>query len=59
MRVCDVCKKILKRDDNWWSTSFSPNSNISAKTGYYYELCANHKNQIIEFIELKIEEATK
>ncbi|KKL97201.1 hypothetical protein LCGC14_1836910, partial [marine sediment metagenome] len=29
MRVCDVCKKILKRDDNWWSTSFSPNSNIS------------------------------
>ncbi|KKK93755.1 hypothetical protein LCGC14_2689700 [marine sediment metagenome] len=57
MRVCNVCRKQLEREGNWWSLNFS--SNASREYGSYYELCADHKNQIHELIELKIEEAKK
>ena len=57
MRVCDVCKEQLERNDNWWSISITANGPNGH--GEYFELCANHKSQIHEFIKLKIEEAGK
>ena len=57
MRVCDVCKQRLTRDDPWWSMSFSCN-NASGRNKYY-ELCPDHKSQMHELLKLKIEEAQK
>ena len=57
MRVCDICQKQLKKDDDWWVLDFSSNS--SREMRHYYELCSDHKSQIYEFVKLKIEEARK
>ncbi len=57
MRVCDICRKQLGKDDNWWTLNFT--SNLSTGRGHYYELCADHKNQILAFTKFRIEEAGK
>ncbi|KKK93756.1 hypothetical protein LCGC14_2689710 [marine sediment metagenome] len=57
MRVCDICIEPLPRDSNWWSVGIAANN--PDDHGKYFELCANHKNQVHEFIKLKIEEAKK
>ena len=57
MRVCDICRKQLGKDDNWWILNFA--SNLSKERSHYYELCADHKNQILAFTKFKIEEAGK
>lgn len=58
MRVCDICRKTLGRDDDWWS--INSYCNEPHQGGEYYELCPEHKNQIIGYIKLKIqEEVTK
>ena len=57
MRVCDICRKTLDKNTKWWTVSFSTNS--PGGEGNYFELCTNHKSQMLEILKLKIEEASK